>query len=226
MNWTDIAVLVIILGFTVIGVKNGFLYSVFRLVSYILSVIFAIKFYPLLSAMLQKTIVYTSIKTAVVNSIIKQQSESVSAIKQNSAQAIVDTLKLPGFLKDSLIKKITEAEIFDISKIIDSIGAEIATMVINILSVILIYLMIRFGLIFAKVIIKTIARIPVFKQLDKTGGLVLGAIEGIFVVYILCAVIILFSAFPKFAATIDSIEQSQFASYFYENNFIVSWMQQ
>lgn len=226
MNWTDIAVLVIILGFTVIGVKNGFLYSVFRLVSYILSVVFAIKFYPLLSAMLQKTIVYTSIKTAVVNSLIKQQSESVSAIKQNSAQAIVDTLKLPGFLKDSLIKKITEAEIFDISKIIDSIGAEIATMVINILSVILIYLMIRFGLIFAKVIIKTIARIPVFKQLDKTGGLVLGAIEGIFVVYILCAVIILFSAFPKFATTIDSIEQSQFANYFYENNFIVSWMQQ
>jgi uncharacterized membrane protein required for colicin V production len=224
MNWTDLAVLIIIVVFTIIGVKNGFLYSVFRLFSYILSVIFAIKFYPVLSSMLQKTVIFTNIKSVVVEGIIKQQADNVSVIKDRTAQTIVDGLKLPGFLKDSILDNITKKDIFGVQKILDAVGSEIAMLVINILSVILIYVIIRFALIFARIFIKAIAKLPVFKQLDKTGGLVLGAIEGILVVYILCAVLILFSAFPKFSSTIESIEGSQFASYFYQNNFIVSWI--
>ncbi len=224
MNWTDIAVFIIIAVFMFIGLKNGFLYSVFRLLSYILSVIFAIKFYPVLSAMLQKTIIYTNIKTAVVKGIIKQQSENIYAIKDKTAQTIVDGLKLPGFIKDSILQNITGKDIFGMQKIMDAIGTEIAMLVINILSVILIYVIIRIALVFARVIIKAISRLPVFKQLDKTGGFVLGAIEGILVVYIVCAVLILFSAFPKFSSTIDDIENSRFANYFYQNNFIVSWI--
>ena len=224
MNWTDIAVFIIIAAFTVIGLKNGFLYSVFRLLSYILSVIFAIKFYPVLSGMLQKTVLYTNIKTAVIKGIVKQQTENISAIKDRTAQSIVDGLKLPGFIKDSILENITGKDIFGLQKIMDAIGSEIAMLVINILSVILIYVIIRIALVFARVIIKTISRLPVFKQLDKTGGFVLGAIEGVLVVYIICAVLILFSAFPKFSTTIDDLENSQFANYFYQNNFIVSWI--
>lgn len=229
MNWTDISVLAIILIFTVIGLKNGFLYSVFRLFSYILSVVFAIKFYPVLSAMLQKTVFYTYIKDAVIQGILRQQTAgaagaNASGLQENTARYIVDGLKLPGFIKDSIIENVGQKDIFGIQKLLDAIGSEIATLVINILSVILIYIIIRFALVFAKVIIKTISKLPVFKQLDRAGGLVLGAIEGILVVYILCAVLILFGAFPKFASTIDSIENSRFASYFYQNNFIVGWI--
>lgn len=224
MNWTDIAVLLIILAFTFIGVKNGFLYSVFRLFSYLLSVIFAVKFYPVLSGMLQKTVIYTDIRTAVINGIIKQQADKISTVRDNSAKAIVDGLKLPGFIKDSVLENVTKKDIFGVQKILDAVGSEISMLIINIISVILIYVIIRFALVFTRALIKTIARLPVFKQLDKTGGLVLGAIEGILVVYILCALLILFSAFPKFSSTIDSIQSSQFANYFYQNNFIVSWI--
>lgn len=224
MNWTDITVFIIIAAFMVIGLKNGFLYSVFRLVSYVLSVFFAVKFYPVLSNMLQETVLYTNIKTAVINGIIKRQSVSVSTAKGGSTQSIIDGLKLPGFIKDSINEKVIEQDIFGVNKILDAVGSEIAMLVINILSVILIYVIIRVALVFIKVIIKTISKLPVFRQLDKTGGIILGAIEGILVVYILCAVLILFSAFPKFESTIDSIEDSKFANYFYQNNFIVSWI--
>ncbi len=224
MNWTDISVLVIIVVFTFIGLKNGFLYSVFRLLSYILSVVFAIKFYPVLSAMLQKTVIYANIKASVISGILKQQSADGVSLQERTAQSIVDGLKLPGFLKESILENIGKKDVLGFQKITEAIGTEIATLVINILSMILIYLIIRFGLIFARVIIKTIAKLPVFKQLDRAGGLVLGAIEGIFIVYILCALLILFSAFPKFSSVIDNIQESSFASYFYQNNFIVSWI--
>ncbi len=224
MNWTDISVLVIIAIFTIIGVRNGFLYSVFRLLSYILSIIFAIKFYPVLSAMLQKTIIYSNIKTAVINGITKQQAADGISLQERTAKSIVEGLKLPGFLKDAILRNVGEKDIFGVQKITDAISSEVATLVINILSMILIYVIIRFGLIFVKVIIKAIARIPVFKQLDKAGGLVLGAIEGIFIVYIICALLVLFSAFPKFSKTIDSVQKSQIACYFYQNNFIMSFL--
>lgn len=224
MNWTDIAAIIIIVIFTIIGVKNGFLYSVFRLLSYLLSVIFAIKFYPVLSNMLKNTFLYTSIKEAVIKGIVRQQSANLTGMQGGSAESIVGGLKVPGFIKQSILENVLQKDIFGVQKILDAIGSEIAMLVLNILSVILIYLIIRFGLVFAKVIIKAVASLPVFRQLDKTGGFVLGAIEGVLVVYILCAVLILFSAFPKFESTIDSIEGSRFTSYFYQNNFIVSWM--
>lgn len=224
MNFADISVLVIIVIFTIIGLKNGFLYSVFRLFSYVLSVIFAIKFYPVLSAMLQKTVIFINIKAAIIKGIVNQQAADGVSVQERTAKSIVDGLRLPGFIKDSIIENVGKKDIFGVQKIIDAVGSEIATLVINILSVILIYLIIRFGLIFAKVIIKTLAKIPVFRQLDKAGGVVLGAIEGIFIVYILCALLILFSAFPNFSPVIDSIQKSQFAGYFYQNNFIVSWI--
>lgn len=224
MNWTDIGVLVIILIFTIIGVRNGFLYSVFRLFSYIVSVIFAVKFYPVLSEMLQKTVIYTNIKTSVINGIIKQQAADGVSLQERTAQSMVDGLKLPGFLKDAILDNVGKKDIFGVQKILDAIGSEIALLVINILSMILIYLIIRFGLIFARVLIKTIAKLPVFRQLDKAGGLILGAIEGVLIVYILCALLILFSAFPKFTQVINSIETSRVASYFYQNNFIVSFL--
>ena len=224
MNWTDISVLVIIVVFTAIGMRNGFLYSVFRLLSYILSVIFAIKFYPVLSAMLQKTVIYTNIKASVISGIVKQQAADGVSLQERTVQSIVDGLKLPGFIKEAIIESVGKKDVLGFQKITEAIGSEIATLVINILSMILIYLIIRFGLIFARVIIKTIAKLPVFKQLDKAGGFVLGAIEGIFIVYILCAILVLFSAFPKFSPVIDSVQKSQFASYFYQNNFIVSFL--
>jgi len=224
MNWTDISVLVIIAIFTILGLKNGFLYSVFRLFSYILSVIFAIKFYPVVSSMLQSTVIYSNIKTSVINGITKQQAAEGISLQERTAQSIVDGLKLPGFLKDVILKSVGEKDILGVQKITDAIGSEVATLVINILSMILIYIIIRFGLVFVKVIIKAIGKIPVFKQLDKAGGLVLGAIEGIFIVYLVCAFLILCSAFPKFSKAIESVQNSQFASYFYQNNFIVGYL--
>ncbi len=224
MNWADFAVLIIIAIFTFIGLKNGFLYSVFRLLSYILSVIFAVKFYPVLSGILQKTVLFDSVKMSVIRGLMKQQVQTVSNAKETAAQTVVDGLKLPGFLKDSILEHIQKSNIIDFSGIINAIGSEIASLVMNILSLIIIYALIRFGLVFAKVVIKTIARVPVFRQLDKTGGIVLGAIEGILAVYVLCAILILFSAFPKFSSSIEDIENSLFAGHFYENNFIVSWI--
>lgn len=222
MNWTDITVLLIIVIFIFIGVSNGFLYSIFRLLSYVIAILAAIKLYPILSGVLEHTALYSSIKASVIKSI--EHKAGLSSSGAYSPTTAVSSLKLPGFLKDSILKDLAGQGLVAKNRILDAVGDEVAVMAIKILSVILIYLIIRFGLILARVLIKVIARLPVFKQLDKTGGFILGAIEGVLVVYVLCAALILFSAFPKFGSTIDSIQNSRIAYNFYQHNFIVGWI--
>ncbi len=270
-NWTDIAVIVVIGVFTIIGLKNGFLYSVFRLLSYVIALVVAVKAYPILSSALQKTIIYDKIKVSVINSIQGGNTAAASSLSEAAtstaihasstaahassaaahatsaaahatsgvhattaaaisgnglqmSQAAVQNIKLPDFLKTTIVNDVTQKGLETKAAIIDAIGSEVSTLIINIISMLLIYLLIRFGLIFARIIIKAISSLPIFKQLDRAGGVALGAVEGILVVYILCAFITLFSTSPAFNSTINSVKQASFAHYFYENNFIVSWL--
>lgn len=260
LNWTDIAVIVVIGVFTIIGLKNGFLYSIFRLLSYVIALVVAVKAYPILSSALQKTIIYDKIKVSVINSIQGGNTAAASSLSEAAtstastaahassaaanatagvhattsaaisgnglqmSQAAVQNIKLPDFLKTSIVNDVTQKGLETKTAIIDAIGSEVSMLIINIISMLLIYLLIRFGLIFARIIIKAISSLPIFKQLDRAGGVALGAVEGILVVYILCAFITLFSTSPAFNSTISSVKQASFAHYFYENNFIVSWL--
>ena len=244
INWTDIAVIVVIGVFTIIGLRNGFLYSVFRLLSYIIALVVAVKAYPILSSALQKTILYDKIKVYVINSIQSANAAAAatavsdatnfatgqataSAISDNGlqlSQSAIQNIKLPDFLKTSIINDVAQKGLETKAAILDAVGHEISMLIINIISMLLIYVLIRFGLMFARIIIRAVASIPIFKQLDRAGGFALGAVDGIMVVYVLCAFITLFSATPAFNSAINSVKQARFAHYFYENNFIVSWL--
>ena len=79
-------------------------------------------------------------------------------------------------------------------------------------------------MILIKFVLQGIAKLPVFKQIDKLGGFALGAVEGLLTVYIVGAVLMLFSAAPYFKPVFESIEASIVAKFFYQNNFIINWM--
>lgn len=285
INWTDITVIVVIGVFTIIGLRNGFLYSVFRLLSYIIALVVAVKAYPILSSALQKTILYDKIKVYVINSIQGANAAAAASAGSNTtssavahatstaaqatsaahaasagvhatssashvtsaavhgastahaatasaisdsglqmSQSAIQNIKLPDFLKTSIINDVAQKGLETKAAILDAIGHEISMLIINIISMLLIYVLIRFGLMFARIIIRAVSSLPIFKQLDRAGGIALGAVEGILVVYVLCAFITLFSASPAFNSAINSVKQARFAHYFYENNFIVSWL--
>ena len=54
MNWLDVAVLALIGVFAIIGLSNGFIFSIFRLVSFFISIFLSLKLYPFLSSLLIK----------------------------------------------------------------------------------------------------------------------------------------------------------------------------
>jgi len=229
MNWLDVAVLALIGVFAIIGLSNGFIFSIFRLVSFFISIFLSLKLYPFLSSLLIKIGVYGKIQAAILKNLLGQAQVLAPDVdnqaKQVAADSIIKNLKLPGFLKGTLINKLPNpSELVDFSEAIESISNELANIITSIISLILIYIIVRIILIFARVILRGIAKLPIFKQMDKLGGLAFGAVEGLLTVNVFFAVLMLFNSNPKFEDLFAAIESSLIASFFYQNNFIINWM--
>ena len=111
MNWVDLLVLGIIIGFGIIGLINGFIFSIFKVVSFFLSIIISIKFYPIVADFFMKTPLYTYIQESILKNLLLQKLQSPEAnaeIKKAAADKIINSLNLPGFLKGSLIDQIPD----------------------------------------------------------------------------------------------------------------------
>ncbi|MCR4435295.1 MAG: CvpA family protein [Clostridiales bacterium] len=222
MNWADYVVLAIILCFAAIGLINGFIFSIFRLASFFVSIAASIKFYPAAADFLLKTAVYTDLKMYILSGLLKQVPDINRQAKQAAAASVIQSLHMPEALKNVLLERIPDpSALVDFRGILDVVSGELARMVIDVISLILLYLLIRIGLTFLRFIFQGLAKLPLFKQMDKLGGLALGAVEGLLTVYILCAVIMLFNAAPQSKPVFEAIDGSVIAKYFYQNNFII-----
>lgn len=229
MNWSDFIVLGIILVFAFIGMSSGFVLTIFRVAAYFAGIIVSIKFYPVLSNILMKTAIYENIKNVIAENLLIRVTAMTPAIdgqvKQTTASAVVDNLGLPGFLKGPLATGLPDlTKLVDVNQITDMLSSRLAGLVIDVISLIVVYILVRIGLAFAEVILKGITKLPVFKQIDKLGGFSIGAVEGLLTVYIIFTLLLLFASSPSFVKIFEAIESSKVAKFFYDNNFIVNWM--
>lgn len=229
MNWTDILVIAIIIGFGIIGMKTGFILSVYRVVSFFASIFVSMKLYPKVAQILAKTSFAANIQDNILKNLLLQKQtlspEVNSQVKETAAQTVIEHLKLPGFLKESVKAAVPDvSRVLPVDKVMESISSQLTWIVIQIISLILVYIFVRIALIFLKVVLRGIAKLPLFKQLDKIGGFGLGAIEGLLSVYILFAILMLFNSSPKFVKFFASLDSSIIAKFFYQNNFIINLM--
>lgn len=218
MNWMDLLVLGIIVGVAIYGMYKGLINSLYRLLSYFLSIILAIKLSPVVSKLLADSSIFTKVKEAVQKSVEGKMAEISEAGAQVTKQALVDKLPLPGFLRDNIAEGVRSG--LSGSGLVEPISHQVALAVMDILAVVLVFILLKVGLSFLAVVIKGISKLPVLKQVDKLGGIVFGAVAGILVVYVAFAVLMIFNSEKLFTAMNDST----IAQFFFEKNFIISWL--
>lgn len=230
MNWIDYAVIAMIAIFAIVGLKKGFVMSVFKVSSFFISIYVSMKLYPLLAGILEKTPIYAGIKDAIIkNLLLRGQEASTSSTVPVSGTAgiksIMGPLPLPDFFVKIIAGKIpASSELFNINGVVNAIGDELTKMIIAVISLIVLFIVLKIILSLVSVILKGISRLPLFRQIDKLGGFVLGSIQGFLAIYIVCAVLVLFNANPQFETIFKNLDSSLFANWFYENNFILKWM--
>jgi hypothetical protein len=179
-----------------------------------------------MAELLTKTGVYSYFEASIYKGLLIQKDTMMSKLGGNvPASSFVDSLPLPGALKSNVLSRVPNpSQLIDTTKTLSIVSGELAKIATNIASLILLFILIRIGLFMARALLKGIANLPVLKQLDKVGGVILGAIEGLLAVYIIFSIIIFFNAWPQLEVVSKAVDKSSIAKFFYQNNFILNWM--
>lgn len=221
MNIFDILVILIITGFAISSYRSGFIRTCFGFVPMFLSLFCAYKVTPVLSKFIRGTGFYTDYKQKIASYL--QLDSLVSSGIQNSQTELINSMNLPGFLKESLIENNNSVvyKILDVSEIQDYISGYIANVSINIISILLVFIV---TFLLAKTLLYTfniLASLPVLNFINGIGGLSVGIIKGVVVVWIMFIGLTFFYCNPQFKSVFEMLNQSKFAGVLYENNWLL-----
>jgi len=218
MNNIDTIVLVVIMAFALIGLKRGFIKTCFSFVPGIFSLFAAGKMYPYVSRFLRGTPIYKWI----TKSVGKALNLEGNASDINSSE-IIKNLSLPDFFKESLMENNNSAvyEILDVSGINEYISEFMANIFLNIFSFIFIALLITILFKILFVMLDVISKLPVIHGINSFAGIVVGAMEGVVLLWVVFVVTVFFVSGQKLDVFYTSLESSVIAMPLFKYNIIL-----
>ena len=229
MSAIDIGVL-LILAITILGgVHRGFLNTLFSFLSTLGSLILSLIFGPLLasglkneSSLYSMLLYYTEGAEYVANTDVELTRQPVSQLSAEQVRTVVNNAELPIPMGRAITKNIA-TEAFagkDITTLGDYFNMTIVSVVLNILSVLLVFIILRIilgilvqGLDYGK------EGYPVLVRFDAPIGAGVGLIEGIFILFAIFLIVpVILTVIPQI---LQFLQESFFGDFFYRANFIL-----
>ena len=191
MNTLDFAVIAVLVVSAVYGYRRGLVYTAFRLASYFIALLLAVNLYPHVSRFLRESFVYDVIRERIGRSnnfgaAIRQYTLVPGlddAVRDNN---IINALPIPQHLREMLHNNNTPDmfEILRVGTIEDYITGFFANIVINVLSMLLVFLLVLLILRIAGSLLRIVEWLPVIGTVNRFGGLVAGALIGVIVAWL------------------------------------------
>lgn len=224
MNWLLLVILIIIGGYTVLGYRRGFIKTIFLIFSSVLALLIASIISPYLSKVLQSNETMYQYIYDSVDERVDMSNDSISG-KINQVQ-MIESLDIPTVLKESM-KENNNSEVYDILDITnfhDYIVTYITSMIFNGIAYLIAYIL---SIIILRIIsgaLDIISKLPLIHGINKVGGLGIGLIHGLLIVWIFFIVITVFSNTSFGEGCFEAINQSSILSIIYDNNILLHYI--
>lgn len=226
MNNVDIVILVIIGVMIVSGYLRGFIKTLFNLVSMVITFALTYYLYPYVSKfIMDETNLYKNISETISKNFDFEKMLEGAVSSESQLQAI-ENLPLPEMFKEILVNN-NNPEMFkllDVSSFTDYISGSLASIVVNIIVFIALFLIIWIALNILVGVMDLVAKLPGLKQMNELAGAGLGAILGLFFIFVGFAVISLIISVDQNINLVDMIEASTIGSFLYNNNPIMDFL--
>lgn len=209
----DILILLILILATYFGYKKGFLKTLTGVVSIILSFIIAMTFSSQIESYIKTTPIYNTICTNIEKNVSKESTEDTE--EYNTAK-----LNMP---KD-MIEKIKENAVEKKQDITKSVVETIGDGAVKILSIILIFVLVRIIIMLLLSGFGIIKKLPFIGWFDRILGAFFGFLRGFLVVYLLLVVVTVFASFNTQNTFVNVVKQSEFAKVMYNNNVFLDFI--
>ena len=226
MNWIDFVVIGVIVGYAFIGYAKGLVYSVFKVASFFVAAFISMQLYPAVSKLLISTFhLDQTIRLVISDNVSKiLTSEQIqSGVGAEGAKSLLGSWQLPPPMQEMVVKNLSVEAGKVAGNIVDGLSQSFSVVAVNIISMIIIFMVVSFLLIFVRGLLEGAANLPFVRQINRLGGTIFGMLEGVIIVYIACAVLTLFASSQELKYIFESINTSSIAKGFYTHNFILMW---
>ena len=199
----DIILLGIIALFTFIGYKQGLIKSAIKILSFFIAIAVALILYKPVSSLIIKN---TNIDEKISSTILENTKIQGNDSTENSSNAIIENVS----------NKIID----NANNTIEDIANMFTVKIIEVVVILLLYIIARIVLRFITALTDLITKLPILKQIDKTGGIVYGFLKGIIIVHILLCIIYLISPVMKNNLS-NEINNTLITKHIYNNNILL-----
>lgn len=223
MNWLLIVVLIILLGNAIIGMKVGFIKTVFSLVSLILALILTIWISPMVkNYMMGNDKFYNGIATKVEKLLPFAEEE---IIEEEQPEAI-EELSVPKSIKEGLLENNTVESYKEmaITSFKQYVSHYLTGVIINSLSFITTFIAIQILLWVIFMALDLISKLPLLNQVNKTAGLLAGLVHGLILVWLFFILMNVFGGTAFGQSVMKLVGENEVLSIIYNNNILLKFI--
>jgi len=230
LSYIDL-ILIVVVGITAFaGYKLGIVRMAVSLLSFFVAIGVALFFYkPLALILTEKTPIDDYIISHIVQSgdSIKKTNETPVVVETpalSSGDSISQANNIESLLSglpNVLVENLNLEETKNKAKY--EIAKKASEIIMNILSLIIIYLVVRITLFVASILLTGLMKkIPVLNKINEVLGLFLGIIVGAIEIYIIFAIITFVSSIIDISGFVGAIKASAIAKILFENNLLIN----
>ena len=225
----DIAILLIVIIFAVIGWKKGFLEKIIDMASSIFGIVASVLLAKPFSGVLRNWI--GEVLETNINDYLYTRIDEIGLVSaeltEPNLRVALEGFSLPNFMVEWIVDSVDYTQIA--TTIVDSITPLVLTLALLVIAFISLFFgsMIVFFLL--KILAKGITSIPVIKQVDKFLGFVFGLLKVALIIYILLFILALLINIPAINEMIYSFldtdmqlttDDFRLSKYLYDNNLL------
>ena len=207
----DIVLLAIFALSVFVGYKKGLIGVVFNLCAFLVSLVLTwILFTPVSNMIIKNTQIDDNIKNVIIE-------KGVIVVENNDKENEDEDNQINKYIQEYVSKPIKNTA----NNAVEETATIISQKVVAIGVAIGLFIVIRIVLIFLKFIAEGIANLPIIKQCNKAGGTLYGVIRGLFIVYIVLAILFFIMSINNAGVIADTINSSIIIKYLYTHNIIL-----
>ena len=222
MNLLVLGILTFILLLVFRGYRKGFFKSAASAIGIVLAVLLTAVLYPGVNKLLCQ---YTVLDDVIEQKIIEkfELPEEMKTTTRSEEIDTIENLNLPDNVKDWLIANCNGETFLEsgVDNVCSYIAKSLTAMVMRGISYVLTLLVLLLLLHILIMVLDVANYIPIVKSINKAGGAIFGAGQGILIVWIFMGIVTLLSTFSWAYQIMQMIDESPLLAWFYKKDIFL-----
>ena len=220
LSWAALAVLTYC---ALRGWRRGLIMTVFSMFATVIAIAISAQLSPQLSRTWQNTAFYEKVSERVEMTLFKGQDSQNDGEEGEDNRGVINSLPLPDVVQNVLASNDdVQNNMLGVSAFRKYIADSVTGIILNAISFVLVFVGVS---IIMRIIIRCLnllSRLPVIHTMNKMGGMLVGLLKGLILLWLICIVITIMSGTEAGIYLYGQINESPFLKYIYDNNMIMA----